>query len=417
MQKATSYRVILISIFAIGVILRLSLFYINPPNNSFDDHLEVINIYAKTLNIPSPSQCWECYQPPIYYVIGATILKLTVSIGLSSTVAWKFVQLFNPFLSILVLAFFYKLLLSYNISEIKRILYMSFIAVLPVDLFTASMIGNDYLIVFSAVASFYYYLKIIDNLNNKSKSFYKDFIVLSTFVLIGGLSKQHGLILLAFPSIIVLVLFSRKGKNMYYTLLTAYVLLLILSFSNELWKFEQTGKILISNQDFYDYAKDEEVGPRAGWEAHTSIEETKKILGHFIKSQNIFALEDKATGRAIGSFGFHEILPSLKPYFLDYFGWEIGYVLNRSYWNLGLMTEALEAVIDVFFNSYGLDFFVCGHFEGNEASKRVIEKTGFNYLGNINFRSQSSIEYDTAIYYQWNPNKKDPLKAHVEELF
>lgn len=170
-------------------------------------------------------------------------------------------------------------------------------------------------------------------------------------------------------------------------------------------------------EDFYDYAKDEEVGPRAGWEAHTSRDETKKILSHFIKSQNIFALEEKATGKVIGSFGFHEILPSLKPYFMGYFGWEIGYVLNRNYWNIGLMTEALEAVIDVFFNTYEIDFFVCGHFEGNEGSKRVIKKTGFNYLVNINFRGQTAINYDTAIYYQWNPNKEDPLKTHLMGLF
>lgn len=170
-------------------------------------------------------------------------------------------------------------------------------------------------------------------------------------------------------------------------------------------------------EDFYSYAKDEEVGPRAGWPAHSSREETKKVLEHFVKSGNIFALEEKTSGKVIGSLGFHEILPSLWQYFSAYSGWEIGYVLNRDYWNRGLMSEAVQAVIDKFFKDYCLDFFVCGHFEGNEASKRVIEKSGFRYLGNIVYRGQTGIDHNTAIYYQWNPNKIDPLKDSLKELF
>ncbi len=170
-------------------------------------------------------------------------------------------------------------------------------------------------------------------------------------------------------------------------------------------------------EDFYSYAKDEEVGPRAGWDAHASIDETRKILAHFIKSDNIFALEEKASGRVIGSFGFHEILPTLVPYFSDYNGWEIGYVLNREHWNQGLMSEAVGAVIETFFTCFDMDFFVCGHFEGNQGSRRVIEKTGFIYMENISYMGQGGREYDTAMYYQWNPKKKDPIKDHLKELF
>ena len=170
-------------------------------------------------------------------------------------------------------------------------------------------------------------------------------------------------------------------------------------------------------EDFYAYARDEEVGPRAGWPAHQSREETKTVLDHFIKSDTVFAMEEKASGKVIGSFGFHQVLPSLKKFFSSYQGWEIGFVLNKDYWNQGLMSEAVEAVIDKFFTCYGIDFFVCGHFEGNEASRRVIEKSGFNYIANVNYKGQTGIDYNTAMYYQWNPKKEDPLKDHIKEFF
>jgi len=255
MQKRSFNRIVLILILILGAVLRIILFYVSPPNNSFDDHLEVIKIYEMTYKQPSPSQCWECYQPPIYYIISATVLKLSTALNISGLIAWKIVQFINPFLSILVLTFFYKLLHRFEVSEIKMILYMSFIAVLPVDLFTAAMIGNDYLLVFSTVASLFYFLKNVEDIKNKNGVSFLNFICLSFTVVIGALSKQHGLILLAFPTIIISVHFFQKVKFSSFKISLIYICMLILSFSNEFRKYDQTGKFLVSNQDFYDYAE------------------------------------------------------------------------------------------------------------------------------------------------------------------
>lgn len=255
MQKKSLNRVFIISILVIGGVLRLTLFFVSPPNNSFDDHLQVVNIYANILRQPLPSECWECYQPPLYYTISAAIYKVIVITNTSNIIAWKFVQLINPFLSIVVLILCNKLLSKFNISDIRKVLYLSFIAVLPIDLFTSSMIGNDYLLVFAAFVSFFYYLKSIDDINSEKKLSSKNFGFMSLFVLFGCLSKQHGLILLTFPSIIILTLLVRKVKIAYSLFLPIYILLIIFSFSNEFLKYEQTGKFIVSNQDFYDYAK------------------------------------------------------------------------------------------------------------------------------------------------------------------
>ena len=136
MQEKTINSIVIISILILGVILRLALFYASPINNSFDDHLEVIKIYVNTLKQPFPSQCWECYQPPLYYIISSIIFKVFTAINFKSLIAWKMVQFINTFLSIWLLLFYYKLLNRINISKIKRAMYLSFLAVLPIDLFT-----------------------------------------------------------------------------------------------------------------------------------------------------------------------------------------------------------------------------------------------------------------------------------------
>lgn len=52
-------------------------------------------------------------------------------------------------------------------------------------------------------------------------------------------------------------------------------------------------------EDFYEYAKVDGVGQMAGWNPHTSIEESEKILSMFIEGKNEFALELKENHKVI----------------------------------------------------------------------------------------------------------------------
>lgn len=58
---------------------------------------------------------------------------------------------------------------------------------------------------------------------------------------------------------------------------------------------------------------------------------------------------------------------------------EIGYWIGRPYWCQGLMPEAVKALLDMCFNDFHAEAIWCAHFEGNNKSKRVIEKCGFKY--------------------------------------
>ncbi len=143
-------------------------------------------------------------------------------------------------------------------------------------------------------------------------------------------------------------------------------------------------------EDFYAYASVPGVGEMAGWNHHNSREESAQILELFIRGKKTFALELKETGRVIGSLGLEELDPD--PVGEGKLGREIGYVLSRDYWGRGLMSEAVRAVIDYCFRVLNYDYLTCGHFSWNDRSRRVVEKCGFHFWGEIEYETR----YDTV---------------------
>jgi RimJ/RimL family protein N-acetyltransferase len=60
---------------------------------------------------------------------------------------------------------------------------------------------------------------------------------------------------------------------------------------------------------------------------------------------------------------------------------EIGYWLGVPYWNKGYATEALHALIDYAFTDFTHDAVQAGARVTNPASRRVLEKCGFQWTG------------------------------------
>jgi RimJ/RimL family protein N-acetyltransferase len=58
---------------------------------------------------------------------------------------------------------------------------------------------------------------------------------------------------------------------------------------------------------------------------------------------------------------------------------EIGYWLGEEYWGRGIVTEAVRAVTDYAFTTFGLCRVYAGVFEWNRASMRVLEKAGYEF--------------------------------------
>lgn len=155
-------------------------------------------------------------------------------------------------------------------------------------------------------------------------------------------------------------------------------------------------------QDLYEYASVEGVGEKAGWKHHQSIEESEQILKLFIAGKKTFALEFKENGKVIGSLGLEELDPD--PVVGRFYGREIGYVLSRDYWGRGLMPEAVRAVTEYCFGTMMLDYLTCGHFLQNSQSRRVIEKTGFQFFGESLFETQYDTAETSRNYILYNPH-------------
>ena len=156
--------------------------------------------------------------------------------------------------------------------------------------------------------------------------------------------------------------------------------------------------------DFYEYASVEGVGEMAGWNHHKSVEESRRILDSFISGRKTFALELKENGKVIGSLGLEPRdadagLPE------ELQGREIGYVLSKDYWGRGLMPEAVKAVIDYCFRELSFDYLTCGHFDYNDRSRRVVEKSGFRFLKTGIFPTRRGTAEPGKLYVLYNPMK------------
>jgi len=71
----------------------------------------------------------------------------------------------------------------------------------------------------------------------------------------------------------------------------------------------------------------------------------------------------------------------LRPYAANEAARELGFHLLPGFWGHGLATEAAGAVLEHAFSTLDLDTIVAGHHPSNEASRRVLEKLGFEYTG------------------------------------
>lgn len=153
--------------------------------------------------------------------------------------------------------------------------------------------------------------------------------------------------------------------------------------------------------DFYEYAKVDGVGQMAGWLPHESKEKSFEILNHFIDGKKTFAIvyDDKV----IGSLGIEKYNEEALPEFKDLTAREIGFVLSKNYWGLGIMPEAINAVITYLFNDINLDLLICGHFKRNNQSRRAQEKCGFKYYKDYKHKTRYETIEEASINILYNP--------------
>ena len=168
--------------------------------------------------------------------------------------------------------------------------------------------------------------------------------------------------------------------------------------------------------DFYEYASVDGVGQMAGWNPHRNVEESRMILGSFIKHKKTFALEYK--GKVIGSLGVEKYGSEDKLTEFDgYRGREIGFVLSKDYWGRGFMPEAVKAVMQYLFDELDYDFLICGYYNFNEQSKKVQQKCGFVPYRALKMETRMGTVEEGTLNLAINPKKNIKFNfSHRETL-
>ena len=129
-------------------------------------------------------------------------------------------------------------------------------------------------------------------------------------------------------------------------------------------------------EDLYGYAKDPSVGPPAGWPPHTSVENSREIIQTVLSKQETYAVCLK-NGKPIGSIGL-QLNGSTDMTDRDD-ECELGYWIGKPFWGQGLIPEASRELLRHAFEDLGMKAVWCGYYEGNEKSRKVQEKLGFQY--------------------------------------
>ena len=145
----------------------------------------------------------------------------------------------------------------------------------------------------------------------------------------------------------------------------------------------------------FKYASDPEVGPRAGWPPHKSVEESLEIIRTLFRSDHMWAMEFKETGEPIGCMGYFVYGESNID--IGSNDAEVGYWVGRTYWNQGLCSEALRSLIDYCFNDKKYRTLWADYFPENPASGRVMEKCGFRDTGEVNCCSRLQLGADKPV--------------------
>lgn len=128
----------------------------------------------------------------------------------------------------------------------------------------------------------------------------------------------------------------------------------------------------------FDYAKDPDVGPHAGWKPHESVAESRMIIEELFRRNMSWAIIEKGTDRPIGGISFEP-----DKYRPEINSKELGYSLAKQHWRKGYMTEAAMRLIRYGFDELNLDVLMIRTSDANIRSRRVIEKCGFTYEGTL----------------------------------
>lgn len=134
-----------------------------------------------------------------------------------------------------------------------------------------------------------------------------------------------------------------------------------------------------NDKELFTFFSDSEVMRYYNLEPLKKIEQAEKIINMCAKGYEnkqvirwgIYLKKDK---KIIGTCGYHN-------WAKGYFRAEIGYELSKDYWQKGIMSEAVKAIMLFGFNTMGLNRIEALIETPNTASEKLLRKLGFQKEG------------------------------------
>lgn len=148
---------------------------------------------------------------------------------------------------------------------------------------------------------------------------------------------------------------------------------------------------------FRNWQSDPEVTKYLTWRAKKDVSESEDIIKEWIENYKDpsfynWAIVLKDIDEPIGSIGVVNINTDISAV-------EIGYSIGNKWWNKGITSEALSALLSFFFNEVSLNRIVARHDTENINSGKVMKKCGLKYEGTLKEASKNNRGLiDTSIY-------------------
>ena len=110
---------------------------------------------------------------------------------------------------------------------------------------------------------------------------------------------------------------------------------------------------------------------RDGFPNPYTVADAENFLEKYAGQESSLVLAIEYNGLYVGNIGLHKATDVYRK------SAEIGYFLGEPYWNLGIMTKAVNLISDFGFKTMDIVRIHAGIFSFNPASMRVLEKCGF----------------------------------------
>lgn len=148
---------------------------------------------------------------------------------------------------------------------------------------------------------------------------------------------------------------------------------------------------------FHGWFSDHDVAMYMRWDTHTDVSQTQEFITRFVAEYEKpdfyrWTIALKKDDRAIGAIGFH--IESEFDSVAD-----VSYTLSKAFWNQGIISEALEAVLHYAIIDVGVNRVEAFHAIDNPASGKVMQKAGMKYEGHARQKYRSHKGYEDCDLY------------------